>query len=167
MAILASALNQHNQVGDARIGDLSNRLTGAGDLVCTFLGSRTPMILREVSPSRFGVIGHCYIYGLQDGEGILGPLPPHWKVVFTMYTLGRLEPKFLDTSTNNKTILDPHLGPLAEPWGELTAVRTPDDPAIFARFRNKQKGEVMNSDPRMLPGALRARGVPLKAFRLV
>ena len=125
------------------------------------------MILREVSPSRFSVIGHCYIYGLQDGEGILGPLPSHWKVVFMMDTLGRLEARFLNTSTNEKTTLDPRLGPLAEPWEELKAVRTRDDPTIFARFRNKQTGEVMNSDPRMLPDALRARGVPLKTFRLV
>ena len=75
------------------------------------------MILREVSPSRFSVLGHCYIHGLQGGEGILGPLPPHWKVIFMMDTLGRLGPKFLNTSTNDKTIPDPRLGPLARAVG--------------------------------------------------
>ena len=154
-------------MSDARIGNSQNALTGAGDLVCTFLGSRSPMILREMSPSRFNVIGPSYIYDLQDEESFLGPLPLHWKVTLLRDTLGRLEVRYLNTSTNEMTTLDPRLGPLVEPWEELKVVRTPDDPAMFAGFGNKQTGEVMNSDPRMLPDALRARGVPLKTFTLV
>ena len=135
--------------------------------MCTFLGTRTPIVLRQVALRGYRVIGICYIHGLQDGEGILGPLPEQWKVQFVTETNGVFVPRFVNTLTEEETVQDPRLGPLPEPWECLPAVRTPDDPLIFARYRNKKTGEVMNSDPRMLPDALRARGVPLETFRLV
>ena len=38
-------------------------------------------------------------------------------------------------------------------WEQLKAVRSRDDPFIFAWYRNRNMGEVLNSDPRMLPEA--------------
>jgi hypothetical protein len=46
-------------------------------------------------------------------------------------------------------------------------MRTPYDPIVMAVFKNTETGEIMKSDPRMLPEALIARGVKLENIRLV
>lgn len=135
--------------------------------MCTLLGSRAVMVLRQTSTQKYQVVGSCYIHGLQDGDGVLGPLPQHWILGFRYDSFGTAVPRFVNTSTNKETIEDPRLEPLPETWECLPPVRSPGDPHIYARYRNKETQEVMNSDPRMLPDALRARGVPLETFTLV
>jgi hypothetical protein len=59
------------------------------------------------------------------------------------------------------------LGPLLSGWERVPAVRTPEDPILFTRFKNSETGELINWDPRLLPTALEARGVKLRKFELI
>jgi hypothetical protein len=75
---------------------------------------------------------------------------------------------FYNSETKITCDEDPRLGPLPEEWEAVDrGERTSEDPRIFRCFRNKQTGEVVNSNPRMEPEALRHRGVKLWEFTLV
>lgn len=50
------------------------------DCVCILLGCSTPILLRPESSGRFKVVGECYVHGVMNSEGLLGPLPDTWKV---------------------------------------------------------------------------------------
>ncbi|PMD45965.1 hypothetical protein L207DRAFT_506956 [Hyaloscypha variabilis F] len=39
-----------------------------GDLLCVFLGSNLPSVVRKVEDGRYRLIGEAYIYGFMDGE---------------------------------------------------------------------------------------------------
>jgi len=41
----------------------------SGDILCLFLGSRTPFVIRQVE-GHYTLLGECYIYGLMHGEGM-------------------------------------------------------------------------------------------------
>lgn len=76
--------------------------------------------------------------------------------------------RFYNSETKITQDEDPRLGPLPEEWAAMgRKERTSEDPRIFAYFKNKQTGEIVNSDPRMEPEALRNKGVKLKTFALV
>lgn len=55
-------------------------ITKLGDIICLFLCYNFPMLFR---PTTFGylVVGLCFIHGLMDGEGLLGPLPNPWNAI--------------------------------------------------------------------------------------
>jgi hypothetical protein len=120
-----------------------------------------------VNPNQFSVIGPCYIHGAMYGEGLLGPLPQNWHVEVFTGQLGQFGVEFVNSSNSQRILHHPLLGPALDDWEELSTNRTPDDPAIFARFRNRNTGEVINSDPRFLPEALRGRGILLTEFDLI
>ncbi|KAK4446413.1 HET-domain-containing protein [Podospora aff. communis PSN243] len=137
-----------------------------GDIICVLLGCASPVLLRETSPGgHFQVIGTCYVYGLEDAIGLLGPLPEPW--------VGHLENRpgtrrrlvFHNKETGEYSHDDPRLGDLGG-WERLGVVTEADDPEVFEYFQHKESREVMNSDPRMLPEALKARGVELTTFVL-
>lgn len=171
-----------------------------GDIVCVLLGCDTPVILRpqprlqpqpspqsEISgfeertsqlprPSppgedtEFLFVGPCFVYGLDDANGLLGPLPKPWRVqVFTDESGLRSIYKFLNPDTGVLSEEDPRLPPLdGDKWERAPrGRRTGDDPITFQRFRNKLTGEVVNYDPRMDRDALEARGVRIREFNLV
>ncbi|KLU88072.1 hypothetical protein MAPG_07059 [Magnaporthiopsis poae ATCC 64411] len=147
------------------------------DIVVVLLGCDSPMILRPgKEPGQFLVVSKCYFIDLEDANALLGPLPGEgrWRTaVLRDSETGGVAAQFLDSATGLRTDEDPRLPPLPPPWEAVDNVaaakrleRTLDDPFVFRRFRNKETGEVVNSDPRMLPDALRARGVPLEFFTL-
>ena len=39
------------------------------------------MILRPVESTKYKVLGEAYVHGLEDSNGLLGPLPTHWRVI--------------------------------------------------------------------------------------
>ncbi|KAJ3566576.1 hypothetical protein NPX13_g7083 [Xylaria arbuscula] len=129
-------------------------------------GCASPMVLRKQSSGTFKVIGECFVYDLRDASSLLGPLPSPWTV-----NIGRDQKGsdrvyfFYNPDTETSTCEDPRLGPLVD-WERIQHEWTPDDPEICDFFRHKTTGEVMNSDPRMLPDALRARGVNIETFSL-
>lgn len=63
--------------------------------------------------------------------------------------------------------MDPRLGPLPVQWEEMRPEGKEVDVNVASRFKNRDTGEVMDSDPRLLPDALRDRGIPLESFCLV
>jgi hypothetical protein len=76
--------------------------------------------------------------------------------------------RFYNSETNTTCDEDPRLGLLPEEWEVVDCgERTSEDPRIFRCFKNKQTGEIVNSDPRMEPEALSRRGVELRTFALV
>ena len=110
------------------------------------------MILRQVYPDVFEVIGEC--------------LPHPWKM---RHKRGKsfYEPGFIYSITEEVSQEDPRLGPLPKKWERVELERTPDDPLLFAPHRNTVTGEIINSDPRMFPEALKARGIKFQQLRLV
>jgi hypothetical protein len=78
---------------------------------------------------------------------------------------------FFNAETGEHTTEDPRLEPHPE-WEridleDLGRDLTGDDPEFCDFFRNKSTGELINYDPRLLPEALKARGVQLRNFTLV
>jgi len=127
----------------------------------------TPILLRRAPTNdSFYVVGESYIYGIMDGESLLGPLPPSWKVRVELNG-SIMEPRYLDTERNIMVREDPRLENLPAEWERIEQQRTADDPIMFAPHRNKSTGEIINWDPRMSPENLRARGINLQTFRLV
>ena len=111
------------------------------------------MILRPASPEEFHVVAFCFVHGLTDGESLLGSLLSPWKLQM-LFLDGSYVPDYVDTSTLEHQSQDPRLESLTDEWELVHRDRTQDDPAFFQHFRNKRTGEVMNSDPRLLPEAL-------------
>jgi hypothetical protein len=125
------------------------------------------MVLRQTSSSSFQVVGECYIHGLSDAVGFLGPLPDGWESIIKGDALGRPTQRFVNLENGEETLDDPRLGPLPGSWERVTYQRQADDPAIFERFKNMDTEDLVNYDPRMTPDSLEARGIKLRSFRLV
>ncbi|KAF2671445.1 hypothetical protein BT63DRAFT_217171 [Microthyrium microscopicum] len=137
------------------------------DLVCVFLGACRPVVLRPAANGKFRIVGECDILGLRDGEALLGPLPSPWRSILGILADGFLRLGFRRHGTEEFELEDPRVDPISEPWERMDYHRERHDPKFFEKFRNKDTGEVINSDPRMLPDALRARGVNLRTFSLI
>ena len=101
-----------------------------------------------------------------DAEGILGPLPDPFRMEMWCPD-GFYETSFYNLSTRERSSEDPRLPLLSPEWEISKRERRQDDPYFFKEFRNKVTGEVLTSDPRMLPEALEQRGVKLERLRLV
>ena len=101
-----------------------------------------------------------------NGEGLLGSMPPSWKVRMQYTDLSYCVPQYIDASENT-TFEDPRLGTVPVDWEKLDVVKTRNDPEISAAFKNKNTGEVSNSDPRMFPEALKAKGVNVVSLKLI
>lgn len=119
------------------------------------------------------MVGPCYVHGLMNAEGLLGPVPSPW---IARVGSGRDEISwsratwFVHASTKERTLHEPRLSPLSpHEWEEVQGDNTlgPEHRGFHLSFRNKQTGQVLDSDPRMQPEALRQRGVDLEVFRLV
>jgi Heterokaryon incompatibility protein (HET) len=138
-----------------------------GDLICTILGCSSQIVLRPLSAGRFEVVGSCLLHGFSSAEGILGPLPPSWKLQFQYQDLGSLVPYFYNQETEQVTEEDPRLEPLPSEWERLRTESKVGSLSFSHLFRSTSSGEIMNSDPRMLPDNLKLRGVKLQSFELV
>ena len=137
------------------------------DIVCVILGCPLPMILRPHSSGRFHVVGPTYIHGLMDAEGLLGPLKSEFVVQVGASSGWYGGSTFRNVVTGEIMEEDPRLGDLPPSWVRTEAVRMSTDPLHFLRFRSLATGKTINGDPRLLPEALRARGVPLEPLNLV
>ncbi|OCK72931.1 HET-domain-containing protein [Lepidopterella palustris CBS 459.81] len=139
-----------------------------GDFVCVILGCDMPMLLRPTDESRdtFQLVGICFVPGLLDGESLLGPLPANWKLEM-IFRDGSYVPTYINTSTSHSQPQDPRLQPLDPNWAKTTRDRTQDDPYFLQWFQDVQRSRITNSDPRLLPCALKKRGIILEHFKLV
>lgn len=138
-----------------------------GDIICTFLGCHIPVILRQKTEDTYEFVGECYLHGIMNGESFLGPLPHPWRVRPVKNVGGIDEISYCNMDTNETTQEDPRLDSLPPNWEKFTKDWTREDPIVAAYYRNILTGKIVNSDPRMLPHALVARGIQLEQFILV
>jgi len=136
-----------------------------GDVISVLLGYPNPVALRPQPGGNYKLVGDCLVVTLQDSCGLLGPLDTRWKVQF------RIQNKvqrcyYVDSISGNETFEDPRLGPLVG-WESLQDVPSVSKSTLVAAFRNTSTGEVLSSDPRLLPEALRKYGTKLAEFRLI
>ena len=125
-----------------------------GDIVVLPLGCIAPLLLRPTTvEGQFEVVDECYVQGVMNGEAVLGPLPSDWKRQIRVDIHGLKVPYFKNTKTGETSPEDPRLGPLPSEWERMDIVRNSDDPLLFTRFRHRQSGEVINSDPRCTASA--------------
>ena len=81
-----------------------------GDQVCILLGCDVPILLRPALNHQYRVVGECYVYGLMDGEALLGPLPDHYKFVLAFdQKKSRYLKAFLNHQTGKVQYNDPRL----------------------------------------------------------
>ncbi|KFA52244.1 hypothetical protein S40293_00623 [Stachybotrys chartarum IBT 40293] len=138
-----------------------------GDSICLLLGTYAPTLLRKTPLDTYQVVGECYVHGLSDAVGMLGPVPDGWRAINKADAAGRMMPCFLNLANWSHTRDDPRLGPLPQEWEQVPYERRDDDPAIFQKFKNVETGELINHDPRLSPTVLESLGVRLQTFRLV
>jgi hypothetical protein len=146
------------------------------DEVCILLGHERPILLRTVSscskPVNYKVVGESYIHGLMEGQAILGSIPVPWSVMLRLsdsllISQRRDETYFYNSDTKVKSRHDPRLGVLSDEWEEIDVEDEVRLGTLIQHYRNKLTGEIINSDPRLLPEALEARGVLLETFELI
>ncbi|KAI0120886.1 HET-domain-containing protein [Hypoxylon sp. NC0597] len=145
-----------------------NGVPQQGDEVFIILGCDVPMLLRPSSTGEYEVIGDCYMHGIMDGEAILGPILHPWKVVLVLED-GDDRIHYVNVEAGYESTGDPRLEqiPMLPGWEPIEWERTRADPYYCTKFRNRETGEVINSDPRLFPEALEARGVPLRTITLI
>jgi len=132
------------------------------------LGCDMPLLIRPTDESKdtFHLVGICFVPGLLDGESLLDPLPDNWKLQM-IFSDGSYAPTYINTLTGHSQSQDPRLPPLDPKWVKITRERTQDDPYFLQWFQDKQSSQIVNSDPRLLPSALKERGIRLEHFKLV
>ncbi|KAK1633993.1 heterokaryon incompatibility protein-domain-containing protein [Colletotrichum phormii] len=113
------------------------------------------------------VVGATYTHGLMDTEALLGPLPEGWRVRMARESGFFDSMHFFSVTEDKTTKEDPRLGDDPPEWERLEALRTGNDPWNFARYRSRKTWDVINSDPRLMPDALRSRGVRVECYSLV
>ncbi len=130
------------------------------------------MLLRPLpsATNTFTIVGECYMHGLEDGQAILGPLPPEYQAQLAKSKDGQSTALlFRNVTTGEVSAQDPRLEPLGGPdcpWERVQMDRQPDDPPSVQCFRNVVDGRVVKSDPRVLADALRERGTRLVDFEI-
>ncbi|KAF2125653.1 hypothetical protein P153DRAFT_299422 [Dothidotthia symphoricarpi CBS 119687] len=143
-----------------------------GDNVAVILGSPIPLLIRKRPSHTYALICDSYIDGIMDGEALLGPLSKDWTFQLLInYAIGRRKDyieTFKNVATQEIVYEDPRLAPIPEEWERTEAAHDVWPTETVEAYRNKITGQVLkDSDPRLLPDALRARGVPLEVFSLV
>ena len=113
-----------------------------GDQVCVLLGCQVPMLLRPSPNHQFQVVGECYVYGLMDGEALVGPLPDHYKFVLVRDPI---------TFVNRNAFLDHRTGKVQYNDPRLESVPNYDE----------------NHRPNLTPEMIEQRGVKLRTFDLI
>ncbi|PNP38003.1 hypothetical protein TGAMA5MH_10102 [Trichoderma gamsii] len=144
-----------------------------GDIICVIPGCNSPVVIRETDNGNFRLVGSSFVYGLNDGQALLGRLKSPWRVQIFDHPEQdfRIEHRYYNRETRELTVSDPRLEDHPE-WErvsleDLGRPLIGDDPIILKLFKNKITGGIMNSDPRLLPEALEARGVDLQWFTIV
>jgi hypothetical protein len=143
-----------------------------GDKVFVLAGYDKPVLLRPtyftVPSTCYHHMGPLYVHGLMEGQGLLGSIPSPWRYTIDVHDDQRRQAvSFLNCETNGISLHDPRLDMLPQEWDE---VEEEDDARLVfhtQHYKNKITGEIINSDPRMLPEALEARGVYLETIALV
>lgn len=138
-----------------------------GDSIFLILGTYAPIVLRQTPTGSYQVVGECYVHGLADAVGILGPLPHPWTTIVKGDSLGRPTQRFYNKNTGKESVEDPRLSPLPSEWERASGERSGGDPDIFQKFRHLATGEVVNYDPRLSPHSMGGTVGGLDMIKLV
>ncbi|KAH9228072.1 hypothetical protein K456DRAFT_896704 [Colletotrichum gloeosporioides 23] len=133
--------------------------TGAareGDEIFVILGCNMPIIVRPVGSSKYRIVGACFMHSLMRFEGLLGPLPEGWKMIYKTFS----RPVFIHPS-GMITINDPRLEELPDGWKQ----KSEQTGRLLWRYGGEGDWEWF--DPRMAPDHLRARGLMLVDLTIV
>lgn len=146
-----------------------------GDRVTIVLTSHAPILMRPVSNKKehFQVGGECYVPGLMNGEGLLGPLHSGWSVNWVF-----LSEVLLGVHVNHEnkaTQQDPRLDVLPPGWRfrygpkeDLQDAEFDQDGNMLLQwFENIETGEVTEHDPRLRIKDLKDIGVDIQDLILV
>ena len=137
-----------------------------GDHICVLLGLSRPIVLRQLPDGKYKVISIAYVHGLDQAEGLLGPIPEPWRAVHRWLADGSCNIQlFEDTTTGFLTDDDPRLRGLTKDWSKSRSW-DPDDKQ-WPMFRNVRTGEETKYDPRLSPEELKKNGIEIQEFRLV
>ncbi|KAI1120293.1 heterokaryon incompatibility protein-domain-containing protein [Nemania abortiva] len=143
----------------------------SGDIIFVILGCDTPLLLRHVAKDRYIVIGDSYLHGAMDGEVLLGQLSDEYRINARSHFshASEMVPSYIHKDTGLEQREDPRLEkmPLQRGWEPIEWEWSRDDPVHCCKFRNRDTGEVFNSDPRLFPEALRERGILIQQITLV
>ncbi|KAI0811755.1 HET-domain-containing protein [Xylaria sp. FL0064] len=147
----------------------SDKPVQSGDEAFVILGCDSLMIVRPTPNGEYKVVGNCYIYGAMDGEALLGEVPYPWRVEIISNKRGTWTFGFQNDDLDEWREDDPRLDsiPLPAEWEPIEFEWTRSDPNICRKFRNRDTGEIINSDPRLYPEALLERGIPVKNITLI
>jgi hypothetical protein len=141
-----------------------------GDQICIFLGSGCPVVLRSApkveNPSLHRFLGPAYVHGLMEGQALLGPLPDSWDLIID-HRIKKSRFSFHHRQTDAVALEDPRLEALPSEWEEVDKEDEARLRFHVQHHRNKVTGEIINSDPRLLPEALEVRGVKLDTFVMI
>jgi hypothetical protein len=146
----------------------------SGDKFYVLLGYAHAVLLRPVQfvtgVNSYKLVGSAYVDGFLEGEALLGSLPEPWRLIFREDEDRLREvfiPIYYNPLTEEETRHDPRLDALPPDWEEIGQEDETRQQIYVQHYRNKTTGGVINSDPRLLPDALKARGVPLETIVLV
>ncbi|KAI3321997.1 hypothetical protein HD806DRAFT_536468 [Xylariaceae sp. AK1471] len=107
---------------------------------------------------------HCSTQARRTAsEAVLGLFPPKWRLIAKTLR-GAVLPRYLHTESGVIVKTGPRLDEMPVPalWEPLEFEHTREDPKSCRKFRNRETGKVINSDPRLFPEALRERGIDIK-----
>lgn len=152
--------------------------------MCVLLGCKSPLVVRRTKPQGHGhgnmneaeskeseecfeIIGECYVDGLDNMSCLFGRLPDGWTSQFDKMKSGYGAIQTYLHKDGTRTKWHPLLEDLPQEWMPFERERRPEDPSTFTCFRNIKTGEEMNTDPRLTPTRLRARGVDIRSFVFV
>jgi len=128
-----------------------------GDVICIILGCESPLCLRPspTSPTHFQVVGECYVWGLMDGEALIGPLGPQFKRITALDDFSkRYATAFQDIQSGSIQRGDPRLGALCKTLSEKEHSENSSDMDKLEEYLRS-------------PVMLRQRGTPLRDFHLI
>lgn len=103
---------QYFMTSDGRFG-LGPKATQPGDIVCLFLGTDTPLILRATEKNRhrefYQLVGDAFMHGIMAGEPFLGPLEIYQRQVYAFNESNRGSLSILNERTGEVVIKDPRI----------------------------------------------------------
>lgn len=92
-------------------------------------------------------VGEAYVYGLMNGEAILGPLPSSWQA---------------QADRNQQ-------GLMVQAFTRSSEAAVEEDPRLehqFANLEGIEETDQLDHDSRLLPGALKIQGVAMQTFQI-
>ncbi|VUC24067.1 unnamed protein product [Clonostachys rosea] len=129
-----------------------------GDVVCVFLGSHLPTVIRPMENGEYHVKGPATHPALLYGEALLGELPEGWRL---QYTTRKLDPVF-ESPDGSQQRIDPRLADITLPEGKELRWRDNCTPFWYTAEIDRWT----DFDPRATIEELSKRGVKIEQFTL-